>query len=175
MFRSQRFAFVALMLVTGFSRAAEPIRDGEDVVVVIKDAPMQKGLDILTRVPNGTRLTVLRTRDGWIRAAYSSGGTTHEGWIDAGHVAPAVRIDSSKTRKLPDHLARFARLVLDEGLREKDLENKAEDPAKVLATLKETVAQLTALSESDSREFRELAKDAVAEVEWCRKVFRSIQ
>jgi hypothetical protein len=164
---------IAVLFMPARATAADPPREGEEAVVVVKDAPVQKGIDVLTRIPVGTRVPVLRIRDGWIRVRYASGASTFEGWVDESHLAPAVLTDGAKSRKLPDHFVRLARVLLHNGLVVPGKEEKTEDPAKALAELKTALAELKTLVESDSREFRALAADGLAEMEWFAKLMRS--
>jgi len=166
---------LAVACCSGVARG-DTVADGDTVVVIVKDAALQKGTELQVRVPNGTRLTVERTRDGWVRTRYPKDGRVHEGWIDASHVAPAIRFDATRSVKLPRDLEQLIRGVVDESLRDRsDWEfAKKKDPAKLLADLKDTIASMKALADGPDNEVRPLAREALTELEWIAKVARAI-
>ncbi|MDB5307391.1 MAG: hypothetical protein JWO38_1593 [Gemmataceae bacterium] len=152
------------------------VRPGETCVVVVKQAPLQKGDQLVVRVPKGTRLTVQRTRDEWVRTTYRVGDTTHEGWIEAAFLAPAPKFDPSRPAKFSDAYDRLARAVAmpELGPNPELLGRMKNDPVKGLADLKGLIAELKAVAGAETGDLKPLAKDILEEFEWFAKMNRAV-
>ena len=168
---------LGLLLWSPLLARADSFAEGDACVVTVKEASLQRGDELLVRIPNGTRLKVERVREGWVRTRFTSEGKTHEGWIEEGFIAAAVQVDPAKAVKCPDADEKLCRLVLEQNL--KDSIEKSNslnlDVAKLSAGMKDDIASLKLLGETAPEEMRPLVKDIAVEVEWFVKLLRTIR
>ena len=58
---------LGLLLWSPLLARADSFAEGDACVVTVKEASLQRGDELLVRIPNGTRLKVERVREGWVR------------------------------------------------------------------------------------------------------------
>jgi hypothetical protein len=172
-----RFIVCVTMLCMSSASATqatdESFAAGDPCAVATRSAPLQKGDDILARVPRGTRFTVLRTQDDWVRVAFVVDGKPIEGWIDRAHLVHAPSYNRNAPVKVSETHDRIARAITVLELSDDPATILTGDVARTLAKIKDEAAALKAIAKMEG-DWKDIASEAFEELTFLAKLVRTI-
>lgn len=100
------FCAEALLAVLASASAdtAEPIQAG-DLVVTVREAPLQTAKEIVAIIPKGSELTVGGVRGDWVGVEFAADGKKTRGWVHRSHLARVAPSPPPTTVRQPDATA----------------------------------------------------------------------